>query len=99
VRKRGITLSALVLAAAAFVGGAVYGDATGPRLKPCKSEDSLNCYWDASKQGNGRGMSFIADQDGHVTYVSTFNDGFTEGKSDDCEQGFQLACSWLSESH
>jgi hypothetical protein len=31
--------------------------------------------------------------------VATFNDGFTESKSDDCEMGFDPACSWLAESH
>jgi hypothetical protein len=94
-----MTLSALVLAATTFVGGAIYGDVTAPQLQPCKSEDSLNCYWDASKQGNGRGSSFFVDQDGHVTYVNAFNDGFAESKSDDCEQGFQVACTWLNEVH
>jgi len=28
-------------------------------LPPCAQEDSLNCYWDASKRGNGLGKSFI----------------------------------------
>lgn len=28
-------------------------------LKPCASEDSDNCYWDAATRGNGRGTSFV----------------------------------------
>lgn len=28
-------------------------------LPPCDREDSLNCYWDASVQGNGQGQSFF----------------------------------------
>jgi len=29
-------------------------------LPPCQTEDSVNCYWDASEQGNGLGNDFIA---------------------------------------
>ncbi|WP_340376639.1 hypothetical protein U5640_16975 [Streptomyces sp. SS7] len=97
MRKRGIVLAA-VAAVAAFAGGTAYGQNSALDLKPCVSEDSVNCYWDAGKQGNGRGMSFVVDQAGNVTHVSAFNDGFTESKADDCEQGFQLACSWLAET-
>lgn len=28
-------------------------------LKPCASEDSVNCRWDADTAGNGKGHSFI----------------------------------------
>lgn len=27
--------------------------------------------------------------------VSTFNDGFSTSKQDDCQQGFATACAWL----
>lgn len=27
--------------------------------RPCVTEDSVNCYWDASIRGNGSGHSFI----------------------------------------
>lgn len=27
--------------------------------------------------------------------VSSFNDGFSDSKADDCEQGFAAACAWL----
>jgi hypothetical protein len=30
--------------------------------RPCKTEDSVNCFWDARTQGNGRGHSFIVRQ-------------------------------------
>jgi len=29
------------------------------QLTPCETEDSDNCYWDASTRGNGEGVSFI----------------------------------------
>lgn len=32
-------------------------------LPPCPTEDSRNCYWDATERGNGRGKSFY-DVDG-----------------------------------
>jgi hypothetical protein len=28
-------------------------------LRPCPSEDSGNCYWDAGSRGDGRGDSFV----------------------------------------
>lgn len=28
-------------------------------LPPCPSEDSSNCYWDATTRGNGQGTSFV----------------------------------------
>lgn len=28
-------------------------------IPACKTEDSSNCGWDAAKQGNGQGRSFI----------------------------------------
>ena len=28
-------------------------------LTPCEFEDSTNCYWNATTQGNGLGNSFI----------------------------------------
>ncbi len=32
-------------------------------LPACPAEDSNNCKWDASRQGNGIGQSFIAVAD------------------------------------
>ncbi|MFJ8699496.1 hypothetical protein [Streptomyces ardesiacus] len=34
-----------------------------------------------------------------VDHVAVFNDGFTESKQDDCDQGFQPACDWLSHNN
>lgn len=28
-------------------------------LPPCATEDSTNCYWDASQQGNGLGTDSV----------------------------------------
>lgn len=36
-------------------------------LEPCPTEDSDNCYWDAQRQGNGEGSSFIV-LDGVIYY-------------------------------
>ena len=38
---------------------------------PCVEEDSPGpCYWDAARRGNGRGTSFIVNNDQTVTYVT-----------------------------
>jgi len=37
-------------------------------LPYCQTEDSVDCYWDAEKQGNGVGRSFI-DLDGYTYYL------------------------------
>lgn len=36
---------------------------------PCATEDSSNCYWSASDQGNGIGVSFL-DIQGTAYYAS-----------------------------
>ena len=36
-------------------------------FKPCKFEDSRNCYWDAGRFGNGQGRSFV-DLNGKARY-------------------------------
>jgi uncharacterized lipoprotein NlpE involved in copper resistance len=33
------------------------------------------------------------------TSVVTHNEGFMDAKQDDCEMGFQPACSWLANTH
>ena len=55
-------VTAAVLGTAALGGG----HASTPNnelphwvTKPCKTEDSLNCHWNAKTQGNGVGKSFI----------------------------------------
>lgn len=37
-------------------------------LPACETEDSQNCYWDASTRGNGQGQSFI-DLNGTAYYL------------------------------
>lgn len=37
-------------------------------LAPCWTEDSINCYWDATTRGNGAGQSF-ADLDGQSYWI------------------------------
>ena len=39
-----------------------------PPLPPCLTEDSSDCYWDATVHGNGDGRSFI-DRGGVVTFL------------------------------
>jgi hypothetical protein len=36
-------------------------------LVPCPQEDSINCYWDAARMGNGQGTSFV-NLDGTMYY-------------------------------
>jgi hypothetical protein len=38
-------------------------------LLPCPTEDSDNCWWDATEHGNGEGLSFVVI-DGKVTYLA-----------------------------
>lgn len=40
-------------------------------FKPCRQEDSNNCTWNASRQGDGQGTSFIALRKGEgVVYIT-----------------------------
>lgn len=56
-----------VLAAGFLAGMAWPSDA--PTYPPCATEDSPGpCYWDAQKQGNGQGRSFLVHANGTVTY-------------------------------
>jgi hypothetical protein len=45
--------------------------------KPCKFEDSRNCYWDAGVRGNGKGRSFWTGRNGKVHYL---NPNFRSGR-------------------
>lgn len=40
-------------------------------LPVCATEDSDNCKWDASEQGNGEGRDFV-NWGGHTVYGDTF---------------------------
>lgn len=35
------------------------GALTADRLPPCPTEDSVQCYWDASTMGNGSGTDVV----------------------------------------
>lgn len=42
-----------------------------PALAPCIEEDQTTpCVWDATKQGNGLGRSFVVNPDGTRTYTT-----------------------------
>ena len=41
----------------------------GMPLQPCATEDSDQCYWDASERGNGDGSDFIALANGDDTII------------------------------
>lgn len=43
--------------------------AVAVELPACATEDSDNCYWDASSRGNGSGNSFVV-RDGVVTFIN-----------------------------
>lgn len=43
----------------------------GRTLPPCPTEDSVACHWDATKDGNGQGVSFDVDGNGRITYTTT----------------------------
>lgn len=45
---------------------------------PCQQEDSTNCYWDASKSGNGVGHSYYAVKVGHKTCVLYWGDRYAK---------------------
>lgn len=40
-----------------------------PWYRSCPTEDSVDCIWDAQRQGDGTGRSFIAWPDGSITYL------------------------------
>lgn len=37
--------------------------------KPCKYEDSKNCFWDAGQRGDGKGHSFWVGRNNKVHYL------------------------------
>ncbi len=51
---------------------------------PCYYEDSVNCYWDAGRRGNGVGQSFyIRDMPGPTTCLFYVNRKYAK-KHDSC---------------
>jgi len=54
------TIYATLLAIVALVVvTSLFGTPAGDTLKPCKHEDSVNCYWDADTMGNGKGRDVV----------------------------------------
>jgi hypothetical protein len=45
--------------------------------------------------GGGLGFGLAASPQAPASSVSTFNDGFADSKQDDCERGFEDACTWV----
>jgi hypothetical protein len=58
------------IAVSAFTAGAAIHAPhyANPVAHVCKSEDSNNCRWDATRNGNGQGDSFIVTKSGNVFY-------------------------------
>lgn len=46
-------------------------------LPECATEDSIQCYWDATLQGNGQGQSFV-NYDGHTVAYEVPANYYTE---------------------
>jgi hypothetical protein len=62
--------AAVALIGGTFVGG-VYAGAARDTLPACASDDGTGpvpCVWDAHKQGNGYGRSFVMTDDGVAHY-------------------------------
>lgn len=60
-------------------------------LPPCPTEDSTNCYWDATVQGNGLGQSFV-DINGTAHYVTVpENHYILDAALSPAPQGFSVA--------
>ena len=51
----------------------VIAKATG---RACAEEDSINCYWNARKQGNGRGHSFYSVRVGGAQCIIYWNEAY-----------------------
>ncbi|WNT44312.1 membrane protein [Microbacterium phage CandC] len=69
----GFVAVAVVLIIGAFIGSAITEPSPNPPALPaCATEDSDNCWWDATKQGNGAGLSFVVIE-GEVTYLAPAN--------------------------
>jgi hypothetical protein len=58
-------IAVIVLSASAITAGAMHsGSHSTPthsktHIVACKTEDSTNCLWDAKREGNHKGRSFI----------------------------------------
>lgn len=60
-------------------------------LPACETEDSTNCYWDATVQGNGLGQSFV-DIDGTAHYLTVPDNHYIlDAALSPAPQGFSVA--------
>lgn len=75
----GRTIIASLAAAVAFTATPAVAEAPEvPRVQkwmvtPCQSEDSVGCYWDAKRMGNGEGRSFYTFRLGKSECVRYWN--------------------------
>jgi len=81
-------LVSVALASLALVGCASPTAAPSHSITACAEEDSTNCFWDASKRGNGEGRSFFVNVDGKRYYVDDMRA--------ECEAGAREVCDSLS---
>jgi hypothetical protein len=69
---------ALIVSAALLSGADRADDSQAPRpadtSRPCPTEDSTGCTWNAATRGNGHGRSFTVTTDGTRHYFRTEND-------------------------
>ena len=67
------SVASLVGIGAAFAYVGAPSPAPMPSYEACPTEDYVPtgapCVWDASSQGNGEGRSFVAFNDGSVSYL------------------------------
>ena len=77
------TRTTLAIAAASLalgIGSTLAVVAMQPAPEPaqitpaCATEDATGCYWDATTQGNGEGVSFYTDTEGHTYYIPDTTD-------------------------
>lgn len=60
------------------------------------SKGVCHAVWstDDHKADTVAGWEVVCGSEGDA--VKTFNDGFSDSKADDCQQGFDKACKWLA---
>lgn len=87
--RRLYVIAALVGALVGIGAGASASSPTPPHhpswmTTACKSESSINCYWNAQQQGNGHGHSYYVHQIGNLICVTYAVDSFARA-NDYCE--------------
>lgn len=71
---------ALGVGGIAAAGPSIQNPENPPRWmsSPCKYEDSSNCFWDATIQGNGKGRSFYSIKVGKKDCVVYWHNKFAK---------------------